>query len=140
MKTCSLKRLNATMSRLDLHIAVLKDLPESALVDIVGNERIGSRYVPNGFAIRKDINLCQMLQSEDFQELAEKRPGLPNGCPVEKGNYTLRNYRIDESGLPDSLPVQDNWRVDITVKNSGKKLCSNHVFVYIDHNVGRNSG
>ncbi|XP_067005687.2 uncharacterized protein [Anabrus simplex] len=126
-------RFNKSMSMLNGTYIIKQNLPNSSLVNFIANEQqADGKFMESGIGTRKNIPMCEFIKTDKTYQDISKSGNIPKSCPVKKGIYRIRRYMLDESSLPDRIPLKDRWRFDIIVKDGERQVCKHIVRLLLD--------
>ncbi|XP_030385954.1 uncharacterized protein LOC115632838 [Scaptodrosophila lebanonensis] len=147
----------ANANYLDVKIQIQNDSETS--LNIVANtyENVDDVYLTAAVAIENDegnlsellnrtVNLCKMLKQRNAEPLIRiiyedllNHGNIFKECPIQKGSYSVHEYRLDEELLPSYLPETD-FVVSIRLKTSKNvMLFSGKLYGRIDKSKGFNN-
>lgn len=96
--------------------------------------------------VNGSVNFCKFLKQNSIDPTLRiiyedilKQGNFIKRCPISKGLYTLREYRIDEEILPSYVP-EANFCAEMKLSSSnGQKLFDGKLYGKIDKSKGFNN-
>ncbi|XP_017491119.1 PREDICTED: uncharacterized protein LOC108379282 isoform X1 [Rhagoletis zephyria] len=100
----------------------------------------------NTTLVNRTINYCKFLKQHSMEPLLRiiyedllKQGNFIKRCPVKKGNYTVRGYRIDEETLPSYVPEAKFLADFKLLHTNGQVLFEGQLHGKIDKSKGFNN-
>lgn len=134
---------NTSENALNIVIDMLETLEDVELTASIALETDSGNYTN---LLTRSINFCKMLKDRNadplsrmiYQDLS-KHGKMFKECPIQKGTYTLEDYRVDEELLPSYLP-ETNFKFTIRLtKPKGDQIFKGVLFGRVDKLKGFNN-
>ncbi|XP_023300179.2 uncharacterized protein LOC111682452 [Lucilia cuprina] len=133
-----------TESSVNVQLNVLEDIDDISLTYALGIE--GNQANNYTVLLNRKVHFCKFLMQRTLDNTLRtiyedilKRGTFIKMCPLKKGSYTLREYRIDEELLPQYVP-EANFYVDMKLeKANGDMILKGRLHGKIDKSKGFNN-
>ncbi|XP_034475899.1 uncharacterized protein LOC117782911 [Drosophila innubila] len=134
---------NSESSSLSVTINVLETLND---VDMTAGIALQTEQANFTNLLTKNLNFCKMLKERNgdplirliYQDLLKHGKWFKE-CPIQKGIYSLQDYRVDEELLPSFL-AETNFKFSIRLnKPKGEQIFQGVIFGRIDKSKGFNN-
>ena len=136
---------NNNETTINIQLKVLEDIDDISLEYALGIE--GNQANNYTIVLNRKVHFCKFLMQRSIDNALRaiyedilKRGTFIKMCPLKRGTYTLREYRIDEELLPQYVP-EANFYVDIKLEktNGGAMLLKGRLHGQIDKSKGFNN-
>ncbi|KAM8707944.1 hypothetical protein ACLKA7_014985 [Drosophila subpalustris] len=134
---------NSELSSLNVVINVLENLND---VDMTGSMALQTDQANYTNLLTRTLNFCKMLKDRSadpltrliYQDLLKHGKWFKE-CPIQKGIYSLHDYRLDEELLPSFLP-ETNFKISMRLtKPKSEQIFQGVLFGRIDKSKGFNN-
>ncbi|CAH0393479.1 unnamed protein product [Bemisia tabaci] len=120
----AIRKFNKTMPVMDADFWILSPKVNSYQMWVEGFERLGMDHVYTKSAVSLAFPFCDFLAGKFIFNRGFKDFGtLPTSCPFKPGNYSLRNWIIEDKYLPPLIPGK-YWRLDFYLGPVGTPIHS----------------
>ncbi|XP_028893937.1 uncharacterized protein LOC105210636 [Zeugodacus cucurbitae] len=96
--------------------------------------------------VNRSVNFCKFLKQHSMDPILRiiyedmlKQGNFIKKCPIAKGQYTVREYRIDEEMLPSYVPEASFFAEMKMTKSNGQELFDGKLYGKIDKSKGFNN-
>lgn len=134
----------AAETSINLQLNVLEDIDDISLTYALGIE--GTQANNYTVILNRKVHFCKFLIQRTLDNALRsiyedilKRGTFMKVCPLKKGSYVLREYRVDEELLPQYVP-EANFYVDLELnKANGDMIVKGRLNGKVDKSKGFNN-
>lgn len=135
---------NSSEGALNIVVEILEVLNDVDLTASIALETDTGNYTN---LLSRSINFCKLLKERNSDPLSHmiyqdlmRHGNMMKECPIQKGTYTLQDYRVDEELLPRFLP-ETNFKFSLRLAkpNKGDQIFKGMLYGRVDKSKGFNN-